>query len=237
MGATQGGQGTNPTQPEAPMARKFARSVKGYLHTRPAMPFAPNLRRKADGSLGRGPKGGALAIGCGRFHAAVGAARWLRQLLPSRKSIRARNSHYGRRLGCNKDAVRIFIPPRSVFERSEAFVRPGFLQFGLLFEAGIVILPDESGAAPSSRESSCPLSPTFITRPVGLPRPRPPMVPDDATFVVGGVREPPFVLVVPPTPCLPGESSKGGAFSIGCGSVAPAPPNVPVVEPLPPNPV
>jgi hypothetical protein len=58
----------------------------------------------------------------------------------------------------------------------------------VLFEPGIVIFPPGPGTAPSSRESSCPLSLTFITTPVAFLL---------VTLVLDRVWELTFVLVVP----------------------------------------
>ena len=71
----------------------------------------------------------------------------------------------------------------------------------MAFEPGIVIFPPGPGAAPSSKESSCPLSLTFITAPVAFPlvvlRPLSTTLPDDGTLVLDRVWDLTFVLVVP----------------------------------------
>jgi hypothetical protein len=69
------------------------------------------------------------------------------------------------------------------------------------FEPGIVIFPPGPGAAPSSKESSCPLSLTFITLPAAVLlvvlTSLLATLPDDVTPVVARVGELTFVLVVP----------------------------------------
>ena len=94
--------------------------------------------------------------------------------------------HCGERLITDDDAVRISIARRSAFKRLPAFkrlatsIRLGFLELLAIREPGIVILPPGPGAAPSSRESNCPLSLTLITLPVLLPLV---VVPPDVTVV------------------------------------------------------
>ena len=123
-------------------------------------------------------------------------------------------SYCGKRLIAGVDAVRRSIAPRAALKLTAALDLVVFLPRLPLLESRILILPLRLAWVSSSSASNSSELLTLIVVPVAFPPP--PGLADDVTR---------FVL------------SNDGAFSIGCGSLAPAPPNVPVVELLPPNPV
>src|SRR6266849_7862953 len=88
---------------------------------------------------------------------------------PVSKPLQGIHVHYGKRPAANECASRISAASRPAFKRPAALIPLESLQLLVLFEAGIVIFPPGPGVAPSSRESSCPLSLTFITAPVFFP--------------------------------------------------------------------
>jgi hypothetical protein len=116
------------------------------------------------------------------------------------------------------------------------------LELLALFEAGIVIFPLGPGTAESSSESNCDELLRLIAAPVVFPFatvrlplfPLPPPVAADETFAPGKFWVP--ALAVPLEEGAAGAIPNVGAFPSGC-VVAPLPPNVPVVLPLPPDPV
>ncbi len=147
---------------------------------------------------------------------------WLRR--SPRQAPPTSSQFYSKRLPGNERASRISAARRPGWKRPAALSPLEFLKLLVLFEAGIVIFPPGPRTAPSSRASNCSVLLTLITVPVVFLLVVP--LPLDVTVVLD-------VAVA----AVAGGSLNAGALLSGSGSFAPAPANVPVVEPLPPEPV
>jgi hypothetical protein len=129
--------------------------------------------------------------------------------------------HCGERLITDEDALCMSIARRVTFKRLPAFnrlaaaIRLESLNLFVFLEAGIVIFPPGPGAARSSSASNSSELLTLITLSAFFP-----------------------LVTLPPVLTLTDEAGpNGGALVNGCGSFAPAPAKVPVVDLLPPKPV